>query len=242
MGEVLEIDTPHERVGVIIVAAGKSQRMDHGDKIFAPLMGRPLISYSVDAFHRAPEVQSIVLVLSADNIEAGRLLVANSGWERVREVCVGGQRRQDSVRCGLDRLTDQDWVLVHDGARPLVDPELVSIGLSRAMHGGAAIAAVPVIDTIKSADAELRVTETLDRDRLWATQTPQIFRRQLLEEAHARVTEDVTDDAAMVERIGGEVRIFTGSYHNIKITTAADLSIAAGILRGRAATESWRGQ
>ena len=233
---------PHERVGVIIVAAGKSQRMDHVDKIFAPLMGRPLISYSVDAFHSAPEVQAIVLVLSADNIETGRRLVADSGWEKVRQVCVGGRRRQDSVRCGLDWLTDLDWVLVHDGARPFVDPELVSIGLSQAMHNGAAIAAVPVADTIKSADAELRVTETLDRDRLWAIQTPQIFRRQLLEEAHARVTEDVTDDAAMVERIGGEVRIFAGAYHNIKITTSADLSIAEGILKGRVAAESWRGQ
>ena len=130
------------------------------DKIFAPLCGRPVISYSLEALQGAPQVDDIVLVLARHNVDRGRRLVEAEGWQKVREVCVGGERRQQSVRHGLDRLHEAEWVIVHDGARPFIDGELISEGLAAAAHSGAAVAAVPVKDTIKSADAELFVAET----------------------------------------------------------------------------------
>jgi 2-C-methyl-D-erythritol 4-phosphate cytidylyltransferase len=212
------------------------------NKIFVPLNGKPLVSHGVQAIHDAGQVTSIVLVLSSSDLERGRRLLEAQEWPKVRDVCVGGERRQDSVRNGLARLPDSDWVIVHDGARPFIDKDTIARGLAEAELTGAAVAAVPVKDTIKSADSELFVTQTLRRDGLWAVQTPQVFRRRLLDEAHRRVLDDVTDDAAMVERTGVRVRIFKGSYHNIKVTTPEDLPIAEAILRARESDTSWDSQ
>ena len=200
-------EATYQRVGAIVVAAGEGQRMAGVDKIFLPLMGRPLISYSLRALHDSPQVEAIVLVLSSHNVERGRRLVEANGWSKVTDVCPGGERRQDSVRHGVDRLADADWIVVHDGARPFIDGDLIIRGVAEAKHTGAAVAAVPVKDTIKSADDQLFVVRTLDRDSLWAVQTPQVFRRQVLAEAHRRVSEEVSDDASLVERLGGKVRI-----------------------------------
>jgi 2-C-methyl-D-erythritol 4-phosphate cytidylyltransferase len=220
-------------VGAVIVAAGESRRMAEIDKTFAPLMGRPLISYSLEVFQDDPRVEAVVLVLSARNIDGGRRLVEANGWSKVRDICLGGQRRQDSVRLGVDRLPESPWIIVHDGARPLVDEAMIGRGLAGAELTGAAVAAVPVKDTIKSADAALLVTQTLQREKLWSVQTPQVFRRDLLVEAHERVAEPVGDDGAMIERLGGKVRLFMGSYQNIKVTTPEDLAVAEAILRRR---------
>ena len=228
--------TPRQRVGAVVVAAGESRRMEGIDKVFVTLMHRPLISYSLEVLNDCPHVDSIVLVLSRDNLDPGRRLVEEYGWHKVSDITVGGARRQDSVRSGLRQLIDVDWVLVHDGARPCLTPDLVARGLGEARRTGAATAAVPVKDTVKLATEDLVVTETLPRERLWSVQTPQVFQRSLLAEAHERVPDDVTDDAAMVERIGGTVRLFHGSYDNIKVTTAQDIAIAEAILGGRAAT------
>ena len=227
------VDGDEVTVGAIVVAAGESRRMAGKDKIFAPLMGRPLIWYSLNTFDNAPQIDAIVLALSRENVERGWALVRDNGWHKVRDVCPGGQRRQDSVRNGLDRLHDTQWIIVHDGARPFLDEGLIATGLAEAEHTGAALAAVPVKDTIKCAGADLLVTDTLQRDGLWAAQTPQVFRRDLLAEAHRRVSEDVSDDASMIERIGGKVRIFPGSPSNIKVTTPEDLLIAEVIVRAR---------
>ena len=226
-------DPPRTTAGVIVVAAGDSRRMAGVDKIFVPLMGRPLISYSLEVLHGAPQVGAIVLVLADHNLERGRTLVEEKGWHKVGDVCLGGERRQDSVRRGLDRLPDSEWIIVHDGARPFIDLDLVARGLKEAGYTGAAVAAVPVKDTIKSADAELQVTQTLPRDGLWAVQTPQVFRRQMLDEAHRHINEEFSDDASMVERAGGKVRIFMGSYYNIKVTTPEDVPVAEAILTSR---------
>jgi 2-C-methyl-D-erythritol 4-phosphate cytidylyltransferase len=220
------------KVGAIVVAAGESRRMGGVDKIFVPLMGQPLIAYSLKALNELPQVDDIVLVLSSASVERGRRLVEANGWRKVRDVCIGGQRRQDSVQRGLERLPDSEWVIVHDGARPFIDADMVLQGLAEARQTGAAIAVVPVKDTIKEARDGL-VSHTLPRDRLWAVQTPQVFRRELLEEAHRRISDDVTDDASMIERLGGKVRIFAGSYYNIKVTTPEDLPIAEAILGAR---------
>lgn len=224
---------PHHKVGVVVVAAGGSRRMDGVDKIFALLKGRPLVSYCLEALHHTPEVAKIVLVLSSHNIEQGRRLVQEYGWSKVLDVCEGGERRRDSVAVGLSRLPDSSWIIVHDGARPFVDAELVSRGLSEARETGAAVAGVPVSDTIKVADDEHLVKETLRREGLWAIQTPQIFRRQLLAEAHETLAGEFTDDAAMVERFGARVRIYSGSSDNIKVTTPDDLRIAEALLDAR---------
>ena len=207
--------------------------MDGSDKIFAPLMGQPLVAYCIDMLNDAPEVGSIVLVLSSHNLEEGRRLVQSRDWAKVKETCVGGERRQDSVRCGMDRLLDSEWIIVHDGARPFIDVDMIGRGLKEALGTGAAVAAIPVNDTIKSADADMLVTQTVPRDGLWAIQTPQVFRRELLVDAHSRVRDDVTDDATMVERAGGRVRLFMGSYHNLKVTARDDLLLAEGILAVR---------
>ncbi|MBM3944622.1 MAG: 2-C-methyl-D-erythritol 4-phosphate cytidylyltransferase, partial [SAR202 cluster bacterium] len=137
---------------------------------------------------------------------------------------------QDSVRNGLAAVTESDWVVIHDGARPCVDTATLERGLAAARETGAAIAAVPVKDTIKVVDSRNTVVTTPSRDTLWAVQTPQVFRTRLLIEAHDAVRDDVTDDASMVERNGGVVKVFMGSYDNIKVTTPEDLAIAEAFL------------
>ena len=234
------LDGPTPTVGAIVVAAGRSHRMGVVDKIFARLMGQPLITYSLRVLNDCPKVHAIVLVMSVDAVEPGRLLVEEHGFHKVTEVCAGGERRQDSVRKGLERLGDTQWTIVHDGARPCVDERLVTTGLVEARRYGAAVAAVPMKDTIKSADSDRLVTGTLDRGALWIVQTPQVFRTELLFRAHRLVSEEVTDDATMVERMGSPVTVFMGSYENIKVTTPEDMTIAEAVLRARAEKETNR--
>lgn len=222
-----------ERVGAVIVAAGESRRMAGVDKVFAPLLGRLLISHSLEAFIACTAVTDIVLVLSQDNVAKGQALLEARRWSEAVDIRVGGERRQDSVLLGLEGLQDTDWTVVHDGARPCIDVDTIIGGLAEARKTGAAVAAVRVKDTIKVAGADMVVTETLARDRLWAVQTPQVFRTDILYEAHQRISQDVTDDAAMVEQTGHPVSIFTGSYDNVKVTTAEDLLVAETFLRAR---------
>lgn len=220
-----------QKVGAIILAAGGSTRMGELDKVFVPLNGSPLISYSLDVLDSSPHINEIVLVMSANNLSQGCQLVESSGWAKVIDVCIGGERRQDSVRLGLERLSGCQWIVVHDGARPFIGPDLIENGLIAAQQTGAAIPGVPVKDTIKSAGPDMVVSKTIPREGLWAVQTPQFFSYQLLKQAHTEISDDVTDDASMVERIGGKVRLITGSYNNIKVTTPDDLPIAEAILK-----------
>ncbi len=203
------------------------------DKIFTPLLGVPLILHPLRVFNDSPLVDEIALVVAPARVDEARRLVAERGLSKVRAVCAGGARRQDSVRAGLEALSRCDWVLVHDGARCCVPPSLIEAGLEAVRESGAAIAAVPVVDTVKVV-ADQRVQSTLDRSSLWAVQTPQVFRTDLLLEAHRCCQDLVTDDAAMVERLGIPVRVFMGSYDNLKVTTPEDLLLAEAILRARA--------
>jgi 2-C-methyl-D-erythritol 4-phosphate cytidylyltransferase len=225
---------PLSRVGVVVVAAGRSSRMGGMDKIFAPLLGAPLISYTLDQFEAFDGVWEIVLVLGADALEQGRWLVQQRGYQKVSWICAGGERRQDSVRLGLEALQPCQWVIVHDGARPCLDRPTLQRGLVAAQEVGAAVAGVPVKDTIKVVSPQGLVQATPSRDTLWSTQTPQIFRYELLREAHSRCTQPVTDDAAMVESLGCPVKMFLGSYENLKVTTPDDLVLAEALLRSRA--------
>ncbi len=218
-----------EKVGAVIVAAGESQRMGGIDKMFAQLGGQPLLLRATGAFQKSPLVHQIVVVASGRNREQCQRLVTGEEWSKVTEVCIGGQRRQDSVLAGLGRLDRCHWVIVHDGARPLVTMELIRDGLEAARETGAAVAAVPVTDTIKVAGDDRIVRETPPRQNLWAVQTPQVFRFDIITEAYRQAKGDVTDDASLVEQTGSRVKLYMGSYHNIKVTTPDDLALA-GVL------------
>jgi len=217
-------------VGAVIVAAGESRRMNGIDKVFAPLGGRPVISRVLDAFEECDPVSQIIVVVSEDNVEKCRQLITQNKYSKPIEVCAGGKRRQDSVAAGLSKLDKCDRVVIHDGARPLVTKELIEWGLEAAKETGAAAAAVPVTDTIKIADDDQIVLETLPRQNLWAVQTPQVFRADLISKAYREAAGEVTDDASLVEALGNKVKLYMGSYDNIKITNSNDLMIAEALL------------
>ncbi|MBI2965133.1 MAG: 2-C-methyl-D-erythritol 4-phosphate cytidylyltransferase [Chloroflexi bacterium] len=223
-------------LGVVVVAAGRSARMLGLDKVFVPVLWTPLLAYSLETFQRSPRAGDVVVVVSEPNLATAKELIAVRELTKIRAVVAGGARRQDSVRNGLNALPMADWVAVHDGARPFVDEPMIERGMEAVAATGAAVAAIPVRDTIKQVDVARTVTATPPREGLWAAQTPQVFGRELLEWCHREVVDDVTDDAAMVERLGGKVVIFEGSPWNIKVTTREDLVIAEAIaahLQGR---------
>ncbi len=227
------VDSEQTEVGAIIVAAGKSQRMSGTDKIFAPLAGQPVLLRVLQPFIYCQNVDRIVVVLNSRNYDEGKDLITEQNWEKEVAVCIGGRRRQDSVLAGLKLLGDCDYVVIQDGARPLVTVELIEDGLKAAEETGAAIAAVPATDTIKLVDKEMIARQTLPRDSLWLCQTPQVFLYDLLTKAYREATVEVTDDAQVVELAGGKVKLYQGSYDNIKITTPVDLAIAEMIWKRR---------
>jgi 2-C-methyl-D-erythritol 4-phosphate cytidylyltransferase len=219
------------RVGAVIAAAGSSQRMLGVDKIFADLDGSPVLSHVINVFQKCNAVDKIVIILSRQNLDAGQGMVNKNQWSKVKGVYPGGERRQDSVIHGLEHLQDCHWVIIHDGARPMVNEDLIVSGLKAATETGAAIAAVPVTDTIKTAGNDLIVQETPPRRNLWAIQTPQIFRFDLIDTAYKQLKTEVSDDAGAVEQLGNKVKLYPGSYDNIKITTPDDLAIAGVLWR-----------
>jgi 2-C-methyl-D-erythritol 4-phosphate cytidylyltransferase len=220
----------------VIVAAGRGERMAAGvPKAFIPLAGVPMFLHSVRVFDAAPSVGPIAVVVPADRVEDTRALLA--GHARA-SVVAGGERRQDSVRAGLDSAKAFDGVvLVHDAARPLVDIALVEAVARAAEEAGAAIPVLPVADTIKRVEQGV-VRETVDRAALGAAQTPQGFRAGVLRRAYEKADRDgalLTDEAMAVERAGGSVRAIPGSAENRKLTTPDDLAWAEDALRRRAA-------
>ncbi len=222
-----------ERVGAVVVAAGSSRRMEGVDKVFAPLAGKALLAHVLRVFQDCPLVDEVVVVVGAAGLERGRELVKTEGFSKVVALCLGGERRQDSVAQGLRQLGDCRWVVIHDGARPCVTADLIERGLDEAGQTGAAVAAVPVKETLKVVDEELVIRDTPKRGNLWLAQTPQVFRFDIMIQAHQRVKDEVTDDAAMAEALGHRVRVYMGSYGNVKVTTPEDLALAEIILRER---------
>lgn len=223
------------RLSVVVVAAGRSTRMGDTDKTFAILLGAPLIVHTLRRLAAVAVVERIVLVVAAESVARARSVIADYAVPKIAAVCAGGARRQDSVYAGLQRLDGCRWVAVHDGARPGVRPELLDSGLAAAQRWGAAIAAVPVKDTIKVVGADGLIADTPPRAALWAAQTPQVFDYGLLLAAHQNAAADYTagdytDDAAMLEAMGRPVAVFPGAYDNLKVTTPEDLAIAEQIL------------
>jgi len=220
-----------EKVGVVIAAGGSSQRMNGVDKLFTRLGGQPIVVRATSPFQKCPLIGQIVVVVSGEKVEQCRQLVPAAEWSKVTHVCAGGERRQDSVKEGLAMLEKCHWVIIHDGARPFVTIDLIERGLAAAKETGAAVAAVPVTDTIKRADERLTVRETPPRKNLWAVQTPQVFRIDIITRAYQKAKQDVTDDASLVEQAGYKVKLYMGSYDNIKITTPDDLILAEALLK-----------
>lgn len=220
----------YEKVGAVIAAAGESRRMGGIDKVFAPLGGKPALARVIDTFQKCRLINQIIVVVNAKNIEKCRKLVAEERWHKVSDICAGGRRRQDSVAAGLKKLNCQ-WVVIHDGARPLVTKELIERGLKAAQETGAAVAAIPVTDTIKIADDDRIVRQTPPRQNLWAVQTPQVFRVDIIARAYKRAKGEVTDDASLVEKLNHKVKLYMGSYDNIKITSPHDLALAEVLLK-----------
>ncbi|HEX6064099.1 MAG TPA: 2-C-methyl-D-erythritol 4-phosphate cytidylyltransferase [Longimicrobiales bacterium] len=212
-------------VGAIIPAAGSGSRMGGARKPFLALAGKPLLQYCLDVFFAVPEVEQIVIALPAAE------LTSPPAWlqhERVLLVA-GGAQRADSVRAGLAALPPGiDIVVVHDAARPLLEPAMIRAVVELARTGVSATVALQVTDTLHHVDDDLRIIETPDRAKFWRAQTPQAFPRNVLEQAYAR-SPDVsaaTDEAGLVARAGFPVRVVPGDVRNIKITTPGDVALA----------------
>jgi 2-C-methyl-D-erythritol 4-phosphate cytidylyltransferase len=216
----------NQKIGAVIVAAGKGERMGGVDKMFALLGGESVLARVVSVFEQCNSIDQIVIVLGEQNLEQGKKLVAQAGFSKVTDVCPGGKLRQDSVAAGLEMLKSCHWVVIHDGARPLLTVALIEDGVQAAKETSAAVAAVPVTDTIKVAGDDRFVHGTPPRQNLWAVQTPQVFRSDIITNAYRQIKGEATDDASLVERLGYRVKLYMGSYDNIKITTANDLALA----------------
>jgi 2-C-methyl-D-erythritol 4-phosphate cytidylyltransferase len=222
----------------IIAAAGSGQRLgDRRPKFEIPILGKPMVEYSLAAFQQADVIEAIALVIPAERVgDWTASALREAGFDKVRHVVAGGATRQQSVMLGLDALgVTSGVVAVHDAARPMVRPGDVSEACAIPDGLAGLIPAVPITDTIKETDGKL-ITGTLDRTRLVAVQTPQCFDVAVLRTAHEKAARDrfaSTDDAALVERIGGRLGLVEGSNENIKVTYAPDLLLAEAILRGR---------
>ncbi len=220
----------------IIVAAGRGERMGAKlDKAFLSLGSRPVAAYSLMAFENCPDVDQIILVVRREQVEAAKGMVRMFGISKLRKVVHGGSKRQDSVRNGLAALAPEvQYVAVHDAARPMVTSDLISETVRAARKHGSGVAASRIVDTIKFVEKGTLVKETMDRTKLWAVQTPQSFRHDILVRAYKKLAESnktVTDDSAAVELLGEPVRLVEWGEPNLKITVVQDLTIAAAILR-----------
>jgi 2-C-methyl-D-erythritol 4-phosphate cytidylyltransferase len=225
------------KVAAIVAAAGRGERVGGKEgKQFLALAGVPVLARSLFNAAAVPEVEEIVLVVNAGDIErAGSDIVEAYGLDKVTGVVEGGERRQESVLRALRAISSSaDIVIVHDGARPLATPGLFQrvIKVLRDCDCDGTIAAVPAVDTVKEVEGGW-VLRTTDRQRLWAVQTPQCFRSQALRDAHERALREgiwATDDAALLERYRYRVRVVEGELTNLKITYASDLILAEALM------------
>jgi 2-C-methyl-D-erythritol 4-phosphate cytidylyltransferase len=222
----------------VIVAGGSGERFGAMQgKQLARACGRPVLSWSVDAFRACPAVDAIVVVGHPDRLAEYETAV---GGPKLVAVVAGGETRQDSVAAGLARLPlDAELVAVHDGARPLVTSAVIAEAVD-SLRADPSLAGVvvghPVFDTLKRVGDGRGIAETVDREGLWAAQTPQVFRADRLREAYAKATAEGflgTDDASLVERIGGTVVMVRGPRDNIKVTVPEDLVVVEAVLRAR---------
>lgn len=245
----------HIRFAAVVLAAGKGKRMKSTvQKQFLLLHGKPLLYYSLAAFENSP-AEDIILVTGAEEMEYCRKeIVERFGFQKVRAIVGGGKERYHSVYEGLKALSEQlgygtgasvdgkedewDYVMIHDGARPFVDEDILKRVMEDAVTYGACVAGMMSKDTVKLADEAGFAAQTLDRSHVWTVQTPQTFSYRLIKEAYDKMMsreenqKGVTDDAMVVESMTRQrVKLTEGSYRNIKVTTPEDMAVAEAFLR-----------
>lgn len=246
------------KVIAIVPAAGLGKRFGQGsNKPFQTLKGKPLLVWSLEIFEAIDEIVEIIPVLKEEERESGQKVFEDYNLSKIKRIAPGGKERQDSVYNGLKLIEDKKCiVLIHDGARPLIEKHLIQEAIKEISIPSApffikgsdeglndcdgVVLGVPLKDTIKEAEAGI-IKKTLRRDALWAIQTPQVFPYNIILRAYEKAMNEnfySTDDAALVERYGGKVKVIIGSYKNIKITTPEDLAIAEFLLSKKGLKET----
>lgn len=229
----------HKRVVAIVLAAGEGKRMGSGiPKQYMLIKSRPLVYYALKAFENSP-VDEVILVTGEDEIDyCKEYIVKKYGFHKVSKVVAGGCERYASVYEGLKVAQQADYVLIHDGARPMINREIIKRCILNVMKFRACVVGMPVKDTIKVIDEKNYAINTPDRKTLWQVQTPQCFEYGLVKNAYEKLMQNgdtsATDDAMVVETYGGvPVKLIEGGYENIKITTPEDVRIAGSLMKAR---------
>lgn len=221
--------------GVVIVAAGSGSRMKRDiNKQFIKLDGKEIIAYTIEKFYKSEDIDDIVIVIK-ENEEKYFIenIINKYGFDNIK-LAYGGKERQDSVYSGIKKLNSNcEIVLIHDGARPFVNEDIIKNSIEEAKENNAVVVGVPVKDTIKVVDSDGNIVDTPNRSLLWSVQTPQSFKYEIITKAYEYAYSNDyygTDDAMLVEHIGYNVKMIEGSYDNIKITTEEDLHFGIQIL------------
>ena len=222
-----------EKISALIVAGGVGSRMGADiPKQFVEVLGKPVIAYTIDAFECNKDVDEIVIVTLEDYIVFCKDVVDSFNFSKVKSIISGGKTRQESVYNGLKEITGE-YVLIHDGARPLVSQAVITSCINTLLSGCACAVGVKVNDTLKIADNDKVIKSTPDRAHMYAVQTPQCFKTEEIIKAHKSAAESGfsgTDDAMLYERIDGKIKISEGDYSNIKITTPIDIAVMEAYL------------
>lgn len=215
----------NENISAIITAGGTSSRFGNTNKLLEKIHGKEVIVHTLEAFLAVKEINEIVICANISIIpELKSLFEAN---KKIR-IIEGGSTRQQSVFNGLSVLKNADYVLIHDGARPMISPETIHSAILMVQDKKALTVATKTTDTIKQVDKNLKIIKTVDRTSLFNTQTPQAFEYNLINEAHQKLEgQNFTDDAGMLEFLGQDVYILEGDYKNIKVTTQSDIAVAS---------------
>lgn len=226
------------KISAIIPSAGLGKRMDGIKKPYIELEGKPILAHTLEIFQHCQSVNNILVVTAKGDEEYCAVdVIKTYSIDKVTDIVAGGETRQDSVFNALQKLSSNtDMVIVHDAVRPFFTEAMIIESIEQASKYGSAVVAVPVKDTIKEADKDGIVQRTLDRQKLWAIQTPQTFKYDLIFQAHLKARDNgiqATDDASLIEQMGLKVKLIMGSYENIKITTPEDIIIAEAILKSK---------
>ncbi len=229
----------NSKISVLIPAAGHGSRMNLSvKKPYLMLGDKPILSHTIERFEQHTVIDEIFVIVDESDFQMCHdKVIEPFRYRKVGGLVKGGKTRQESVFNGLKALSDDvDFVVIHDGVRPFIDDDIIFKCLEATEEFGAAISAVPVKETIKVADPHLFIEHTPQRDRLWRVQTPQVFRKSILFEAHQNAIQNeinAPDDAALVEELGLSVKLVMGSYQNLKLTTQEDLQFAETLLNAK---------
>lgn len=221
------------RVVAIVPAAGRGKRLgEKKKKPFVLLDGKPLVNYALKTLDTCGAIDGIIIAAEKSCVKSFELLVKKFHFKKIIGIVIGGRNRYESVKNCLKNVSALfDIVLIHDGARPFVEKSMIEKSIDLAKKHGACIVALPETDTVKIVDGNLFIRKTLERDKIFRAQTPQVFRRDLIKKAYGSSDGDKsTDDAHLVEILGKKIKVLKGSYRNIKITTKEDLKLAEVLL------------